>query len=243
MRASVRAWPRPEQPYRPARSPAVTGRCCHHWPSRHCRPGGAWAPSSRAAATRTLPPGGARAAPMLRSGRNSSSTAVIPSTTSSPWLTPWGLLFQSARIVLGRWRWDELEPSPATTGLAPFLPPILEPGVPAEGNELPAREAERFGQAGRGEAVSASFPRCFSGPRQAVPETTAPAERPRPGSCTEATTEREINEPETRPPPRGPHVRAGFRGAGNRLCRRTRCDADWHCGAGCLRPGMPHAPC
>src|SRR5215467_143413 len=93
---------------------------------------------------------------------------------------PWGLLFQSARIVLGRRRWDELEPSPATTGLAPFLPPILEPGVPAEGNELPAREAERFGLAGRGEAVSVSFQRYFSGPGQAVPETIAPAERETP---------------------------------------------------------------
>ena len=31
---------------------------CHHEPSPHCRPGGACAPSSRAAATPTLPPGG-----------------------------------------------------------------------------------------------------------------------------------------------------------------------------------------
>ena len=39
----------------------------HHEPSRHCRPGRACVPGSRAAATRTLPSGGPRAAPMLRS--------------------------------------------------------------------------------------------------------------------------------------------------------------------------------
>jgi hypothetical protein len=44
-------------------------------PSRHCRPGGAYVPTSRAAATPTLPPGGARAAPMLRSGRAGLATS------------------------------------------------------------------------------------------------------------------------------------------------------------------------
>ena len=37
---------------------AATGPRCHHQPSRHCRPGGTRVPISRAAATRTLPPGG-----------------------------------------------------------------------------------------------------------------------------------------------------------------------------------------
>ena len=54
--------PGPEGP-----AAAATGPCCYREPSWHCRPGGGSAPSSRAAATRTLPAGGARA-PVLGSG-------------------------------------------------------------------------------------------------------------------------------------------------------------------------------
>ena len=55
IRASPRAWSR-QGPKGPAA--AATGPCCYHEPSWHYRPGGGSAPSSRAAATRTVPPGG-----------------------------------------------------------------------------------------------------------------------------------------------------------------------------------------
>jgi hypothetical protein len=81
-RVPPRAWPRPERLHGPA---TATAPCCHHEPSPHCRPGGAYVPSSRAAATRTLPPGGPRATPMLRSGRIRASTPPLICSTGISW--------------------------------------------------------------------------------------------------------------------------------------------------------------
>ena len=81
-KASPRAWSRPERTSRPPA--AATGPRCHHEPYRHCRPGGTSVPSSRAAATRTLPPGGPRATPMLRSGRIRACTRRSSAQPGSP---------------------------------------------------------------------------------------------------------------------------------------------------------------
>ena len=86
IRASPRAWSR-QGPKGPAA--AATGPCCYHEPSWHCRPGGGSAPNSRAAATGTVPPGGARA-PVLGPGRirasarRSSAQAASPGRAAGP---------------------------------------------------------------------------------------------------------------------------------------------------------------
>src|SRR5262249_1867816 len=59
------------------------------------------------------------------------------------------------------------------TGLAPVLPPILEPGSPPKA--MNCQPGKPNGSAWPGGVRP--FQRCFSGPCQALPETIAPVER------------------------------------------------------------------
>ena len=70
--------------------PPQPGPCCHHEPSRHCRPGGAGAPSSRLPLPRRCRPAGGRAAPMpgpaasALAPRRSSAQARSPGRAAGP---------------------------------------------------------------------------------------------------------------------------------------------------------------